>query len=238
MLEKTPTYILLFYIFLTAGLPRCLLRARGIWRSGQAEVVGRMRSVRLWPHGYWADPTSAGTHGKGEKMESTFPITLHHCASPWHQPALLPLMRLQFPRQTEEVLGHGIPNLWDIKVQWIERRSDKFPFTISLCSRVFLILASSCGLEVAQDLQLAESFSIAWPGSDLSSSHWALVAGSRFYPWSHFTIYNSKQRATGHASFLKDANEILNWFGLGVGVGGGGSGVGDKMNKCTISLLQ
>ena len=183
-----------------------------------------MRSVRLWPHGYWADPTSAGTHGKGEKMESTFPITLHHCASPWHQPALLPLMRLQFPRQTEEVLGHGIPNLWDIKVQWIERRSDKFPFTISLCSRVFLILASSCGLEVAQDLQLAESFSIAWPGSDLSSSHWALVAGSRFYPWSHFTIYNSKQRATGHASFLKDANKIHSRF--------------DKMNKYTISLLQ
>ena len=128
MLEKTPTYILLFYIFLTAGLPRCLLRARGIWRSGQGGVVGRMRSVRLWPHGYWADPTSAGTHGKGEKMESTFPITLHHCASPWHQPALLPLMRLHSPRQTEEVLGHRIPKLWDIKVQRIGRRSDKLPF--------------------------------------------------------------------------------------------------------------
>ena len=135
LLEKTHTYILLLYIFLTTGLPRCLLRAHVVfddlgrakwWEECDLSDCGLM-AIGLTPQA----PAHTGRGRRWNQLSPSPCITVH-------QPALLPLMRSQFPRQTEEALGHGIPKLWDIKVQRIERGSDRLSFTISQCSRVFL----------------------------------------------------------------------------------------------------
>ena len=85
LLEKTPTYILLLYIFLTAGLPRCLLRAHVVfddlgrakwWEECDLSDCGLM-AIGLTPQA----PAHTGRGRRWNQLSPSPCITLHHPAS-------------------------------------------------------------------------------------------------------------------------------------------------------------
>ena len=102
------------------------LTAGAIWAS-----AGRMRSVRLRPHLLLGWPQHQ--HWKGEKMESTFPISVHH----FHSCTCAPPGRARWRnRGEEEILDQrNLKTLWPFRFNRFWGNLDKFSLSNSSLDR-------------------------------------------------------------------------------------------------------